>query len=72
MTTTTAPPTEAAATVRTWLSAFSDALALGGAEAVALFTQDCFWQDLFAFTWNIRTSKDAGKSPTCSLYRPEA
>jgi putative flavoprotein involved in K+ transport len=55
MTTTTAPPAEAAATARTWLPAFSDALALGGAEAAALFTQDCFWRDLIAFTWNIRT-----------------
>src|SRR5271165_1224784 len=54
--TTTVPPTEAAATVRTWLSGFSDALASNDAtEAAALFTEDCFWRDLIAFTWNIRT-----------------
>ena len=56
MTTTTVPPAEAAATVRTWLSAFSDALASNDAtEAAALFTEDCYWRDLIAFTWNIRT-----------------
>jgi len=54
--TTTVPPTEAAATVRTWLSGFSDALASNDATgAAALFTEDCFWRDLIAFTWNIRT-----------------
>ncbi len=47
MTTTTVPPTESAATVRTWLSAFSDALAPDDTtEAAALFTEDCFWRDL--------------------------
>ncbi len=51
MTTTTAPPTEAAATVRTWLSAFSDALASNDTTgAAALFTEDCFWRDLIAFS----------------------
>src|SRR5271166_6914407 len=54
--TTTVPPTEAAATVRTWLSGFSDALASNDATgAAALFTEDCFWRDLISFTWNIRT-----------------
>ena len=24
-------------------------------RAVSLFTEDCFWRDLVAFTWNIRT-----------------
>jgi hypothetical protein len=39
MTATTVPQTEAAATVRTWLSAFSDALASNETtEAAALFT----------------------------------
>jgi putative flavoprotein involved in K+ transport len=56
MTTTTVPPTEAAATVRTWLSGFGDALASNDTTgAAALFTEDCFWRDLIAFTWNIRT-----------------
>ena len=40
----------------TWLSAFGDALAAGdAAAAAALFTEDCFWRDLVAFTWNIKT-----------------
>jgi putative flavoprotein involved in K+ transport len=54
--TETLPSTEAATTVRTWLSEFSDALASNDTtEAAALFTGDCFWRDLIAFTWNIRT-----------------
>jgi putative flavoprotein involved in K+ transport len=54
--TTTVQPTEAATAVRTWLTAFSDALASNDTtEAAALFTEDCFWRDLIAFTWNIRT-----------------
>ena len=54
--TTTVQPTQAATAVQTWLAAFSDALASNDTtEAAALFTEDCFWRDLIAFTWNIRT-----------------
>ena len=54
--TTTVPPTQAATAVQTWLTAFSDALTSNDTtEAAALFTEDCFWRDLIAFTWNIRT-----------------
>jgi len=54
--TATLPSAEAAAGVTAWLSAFGDALAAGDpAAASALFTEDCFWRDLVAFTWNIRT-----------------
>ncbi len=54
--TTTVPPTRAATAVQTWLTAFSDALTSNDTtEAAALFTEDCFWRDLIAFTWNIRT-----------------
>ena len=45
-----------------WLAAFDAALSardLSG--ALALFDDDCYWRDLVAFTWNIRTQegKDA-------------
>jgi putative flavoprotein involved in K+ transport len=54
--TTSTQRTGAGAGVATWLSEFADALAAGDpAAAAALFTEDCFWRDLIAFTWNIRT-----------------
>ena len=54
--TATLPSHEVAAGVTTWLSAFGDALSAGDtAAAGALFTEDCFWRDLVAFTWNIKT-----------------
>jgi putative flavoprotein involved in K+ transport len=54
--TATFQPTEAATTVMTWLSEFGKALsAADGPAAAALFTEDCFWRDLIAFTWNITT-----------------
>jgi putative flavoprotein involved in K+ transport len=56
--TATVPETRtgAAAAVTTWLSAFSEALAAGDPAAAAeLFLEDCYWRDLVAFTWNIKT-----------------
>jgi putative flavoprotein involved in K+ transport len=48
--------TETATAVTTWLSAFDDALAAGDpAAAAALFHPDCYWRDLIAFSWNIKT-----------------
>ena len=42
--------------MQTWLGQLDQALTSGNAEAAAdLFTEDCFWRDLVAFTWNIRT-----------------
>jgi putative flavoprotein involved in K+ transport len=42
--------------VTAWLSAFGDALAAGDpAGAAALFAPECYWRDLLAFTWNIKT-----------------
>jgi putative flavoprotein involved in K+ transport len=50
------PPNEAVTGVTAWLADFRDALAGGDPAAVAdLFTEDCYWRDLVAFTWNIRT-----------------
>ena len=54
--TATVPSTEVAAGVTAWLSEFGDALAAGDpAAAAGLFTEDCYWRDLIAFTWNIKT-----------------
>jgi putative flavoprotein involved in K+ transport len=39
-----------------WLGAFAHALAESDAAAVAaLFQEECYWRDLIAFTWTIRT-----------------
>src|SRR3974390_1195453 len=39
-----------------WLAAFSSALASGDSGgAAALFGDECFWRDLAAFTWNVKT-----------------
>jgi len=54
--TTVTQPDEATAAVTTWLGQFGEALAANDpARAAALFTEDSFWRDLIAFTWNIRT-----------------
>jgi putative flavoprotein involved in K+ transport len=54
--TATVEPGQATAGVTSWLERFSAALTSGDADAAAaLFTPDCFWRDLIAFTWNIRT-----------------
>src|SRR5262249_47425882 len=46
----------AVAAINRWLAEFEDHLASGDATgAVALFAQRCFWRDMVAFTWNIRT-----------------
>lgn len=42
--------------VSTWLARFEDALASTKAEAITdLFAQTCYWRDLVALTWNIKT-----------------
>ena len=39
-----------------WLSSFGNALAGGDlAVATALFDIECYWRDLVAFTWNLKT-----------------
>jgi len=39
-----------------WLAAFEEALKKGDIKAAsALFADECYWRDLVAFTWNIRT-----------------
>ena len=57
--TATVSPIETATAVTSWLSEFEDALAAGDpASAAALFLEDCYWRDLIAFTWNIKTFED--------------
>ena len=42
--------------VSTWLAQFADALeARDLARLKGLFAADCYWRDLVAFTWNIKT-----------------
>ncbi|HEY1919670.1 MAG TPA: NAD(P)/FAD-dependent oxidoreductase [Streptosporangiaceae bacterium] len=54
--TATFQQTAATTSVATWLSEFGKALAAADGDAVAaLFTEDGFWRDLIAFTWNITT-----------------
>jgi putative flavoprotein involved in K+ transport len=54
--TSTLEHSAATGTVTSWLSSFDAALRAGdAAAAAALFTEDCFWRDLVAFTWNITT-----------------
>jgi putative flavoprotein involved in K+ transport len=41
-----------------WLADFTSALERNDVEAaIALFEPDCYWRDLVAFTWNIRTQE---------------
>ena len=54
--TVTAQPAGATGIVSAWLSEFGAALAAGDpAAAAALFAPECYWRDLVAFTWNIKT-----------------
>lgn len=42
--------------ISTWLAKFNDALESADGDAVkALFAKDCYWRDLIAVTWNIKT-----------------
>jgi hypothetical protein len=42
--------------------------ALGAADidrALTLFQEDCYWRDLVAFTWNIKTMEGKERSAPC-------
>ena len=42
--------------VSTWLAKFNDALEIQDIKAIkALFADTCYWRDLIALTWNIKT-----------------
>jgi len=58
-------PTEQATT---WLSAFAAALDRADiGAAAALFAEDCYWRDLVAFTWNIKTCE--GKAEIADMLQ---
>ena len=51
-----------------WLSDFETALSTGDIHAVtSAFTEDSFWRDLVAFTWNIRTQE--GRPAIAAMLR---
>ena len=53
--------TSPSARAQRWLDAFGAALASGSPDTVLpLFDADCYWRDLVAFTWNIRTQEGHG------------
>ena len=58
-------PTEQATT---WLSDFAAALDRADTAAAAgLFAEDCYWRDLVAFTWNIKTCE--GKAEIADMLQ---
>ena len=51
-----ANPSSRAESVHQWLADFSTALKQNDLTAVSdLFADECYWRDLLAFTWNIKT-----------------
>ena len=58
----TAPAAEASA----WLASFSTCLANRDTDALLdLFVEDCYWRDLVAFTWNVKTME--GKAAVADM-----
>ena len=54
--TTVAEPSAARKRVESWLADFEAALAARDVErAASLFATTCYWRDLIAFTWNLKT-----------------
>ena len=51
-----------------WLNQFDKALSASDIDAVAyLFQEDCYWRDLVAFTWNIKTLE--GRAAIAEMLR---
>ena len=51
-----------------WLAKLEAALASGDAAAAAqLFGTECYWRDLLALTWNIRTAE--GRDAIAAMLR---
>jgi len=49
-----------------WLAMFSDTLAKGDiAATLELFAEDCYWRDIVAFTWNVKTME--GKAAIAAM-----
>ena len=69
--TATLDTTTARTTVETWLAAFDRALAAGDARAAGeLFAEDCYWRDLVAFTWNLKTCE--GRAEIAAMLEAHA
>lgn len=59
------PAMDATMVMSDWLARFERALASGDAKAAAsMFGTDCFWRDLVAFTWNIKTMEGRAEIET--------
>src|SRR5271170_1303312 len=55
-------PANARAQAEAWLAEFVSALRSRDIRAgAALFGEECFWRDLVAFTWNIKTLEGAAE-----------
>ena len=51
-----------------WLGSFERALCARDVDAAsALFGNECFWRDLVAFTWNVRTLE--GREAIAAMLR---
>lgn len=54
--------------MKNWLAEFEQALVLRDFEKImALFHEECYWRDLIAFTWNIKTLE--GKNEIVAMLR---
>ena len=52
--------------VNTWLKSFGEALKAHDTGAVeTLFAEECYWRDLVAFTWNLKTME--GRAAICEM-----
>ena len=61
-------PSDIRAQAETWLTAFDSALGARRIEGVtSLFDADCFWRDLVAFTWNVKTLE--GRDEIAAMLR---
>ena len=48
--------------IQNFLDKFDAALAAGNVDAAAdMFAPECYWRDLVAFTWNIKTMEGRGQ-----------
>jgi putative flavoprotein involved in K+ transport len=60
--------TAPAAKAQAWLASLGEALAEGDIDAaLSLFADDCYWRDLIAFTWNVKTME--GKPAIAAMLK---
>ena len=66
-------PADAGAALARWVEAFASALAgPDPASAAQLFAPECYWRDLLAFTWTIRTLEGRDAIATMAAARAAA